>query len=288
MLQILNNASSPQIKTIFIIPFIFNLLLVGCNNLNPGVIDSRDEKDIQKTNTSLIIFTAASLVEPFNELGDLFETKNQGVELIFNFAGSQQLAHQIAQGAPCDIFASADARQMDAIVQSGRINSQSPIIFTHNHLAVIFPAENPGDIQILQDLSKHGLKLVLADEAVPVGNYAQQFLANAGQDPAFTTIYKHDVLQNVVSYESNVKAVLSKILLGEADAGIVYTSDITDNNRHQIGILKIPLELNVLADYLIAPLIDSQHPDLVQHFIEFVLSPTGQEILSKHGFLTVK
>ena len=96
------------------------------------------------------------------------------------------------------------------------------------------------------------------------------------------------MLENVVSYESNVKAVLSKILLGEADAGIVYTSDINDNNISQLGTLPIPGELNVLADYLIAQLKDSERPELAQDFIAFVLSPTGQEILSAHGFRTVK
>ena len=272
-----------------IISFFLILTLSGCNNLDTETSDDpREEPDSRGANTSLTIFTAASLVEPFTEIGEQFESQNPGVDLTFNFAGSQQLAHQLAQGAPCDIFASADTRQMEAIIKTGHINSQSPQIFTHNHLVVIFPSENPAGIQILKDLSKRGLKLVLAAEAVPVGNYSQQFLTKASQSPAFTERFKLDVLDNVVSYESNVKAVLSKVLLGEADAGIVYTSDITGNNISQLGMLPIPGELNVLADYLLAPLMDSQNPELTQDFIAFVLSPTGQEILSKHGFITVK
>ena len=273
-----------SITSIFLI-----LTLSGCNIRNPVTSDgTREDPQIQDSNMTLAIFTAGSLVSPFSEIGEQYESLNPGVELTFNFAGSQQLAHQLAQGAPGDIFASADIRQMEAIVKTGRIKSQSPQIFSHNHLVVIFPTENPGGIQMLQDLSKQGLKLVLAAEAVPVGNYSQQFLTKASQDPAFTESFKKDVLGNVVSYESNVNAVLNKVLLGEADAGIVYTSDINDRNINLLSILPIPEELNVLADYLIAPLMDIRDPELAQDFIAFVLSPTGQEILSNHGFITVK
>jgi molybdate transport system substrate-binding protein len=272
----------------FIIPTILCLVLTSCNLLNPGTSGTREESDSQDANISLTIFTAASLVEPFDEIADLFESQNPGVDLILNFAGSQQLAHQIAQGAPCDVFASADTRQMDAIVQTGRINPQSPLTFTHNQLVVIFPAANPADIQTLQDLSKPGLKLVLAAAAVPVGNYSLQFLTKASGVPGFSRSFKQEVLNNVVSYESNVKAVLSKVLLGEADAGIVYTSDITDSNTNQLGTLPIPEDLNILADYLIAALTDSHHPQLANDYIAFIISPIGQEILSKHGFIMVK
>jgi molybdate transport system substrate-binding protein len=276
-------------KYISIISIFLILSLSSCNKWNPVTRD-RPREDLQTQNSKkdLTIFTAGSLIEPYTEISDLFESQNPGVELTLNFAGSQQLAHQLALGAPGDIFACADTHQMEAVVKIGRINSQSPQIFTHNNLVVIFPKENPAGIQILQDLSKQGLKLVLAAEAVPVGNYSQQFLTKASQDPTFSENFKRDVLENVVSYESNVKAVLSKVLLGEADAGIVYTSDINDNNISQLGTLPIPGELNVLADYLIAQLKDSERPQLAQDFIAFVLSPTGQEILSTHGFIKVK
>jgi molybdate transport system substrate-binding protein len=267
---------------------ILSLILASCSFINRKSISAREEPENQVYTTQLTIFTAASLVEPFNELGNLFESQNPGIDLVFNFAGSQQLAHQIAQDAPCDIFASADSRQMDAIVQTGRINPQNPLTFTHNQLVVIFPVKNPANIQNLQDLSKPGLKLVLAAAAVPVGNYSQQFLIKAAQSPEYTDSFTQDVLNNVVSYETNVKAVLSKVLLGEADAGIVYTSDVTDNNTNQLGKLPIPKELNILAEYLIATLTDSQQHDLANDFITFLVSPVGQEILSKHGFITVK
>jgi molybdate transport system substrate-binding protein len=276
-------------KYFSIIPILLILSLSGCNNWNPVSSDNtREDPQTRDSKEDLTIFTAGSLVEPYTEISEVFESQNPGVELTLNFAGSQQLAHQLALGAPGDIFASADTHQMEAIIKTGRINSQSPQIFTHNNLVVIFPKENPAGIQILQDLSKQGLKLVLATEAVPVGNYSQQFLTKASQNPAFSKYFKSDVLDNVVSYESNVKAVLSKILLGEADAGIVYTSDINEDNISQLVTLPIPNELNVLADYLIAPLKDSESPELAQTFIDFVLSPKGQAILSTHGFITVK
>ena len=276
-------------KYFSIVPILLILSLSGCNNWNPvSSVNTREDPQTRDSKEDLTIFTAGSLVEPYTEISEVFESQNPDVELTLNFAGSQQLAHQLALGAPGDIFASADTRQMEAIIKTGRINSQSPQIFTHNNLVVIFPKENPAGIHILQDLSKQGLKLVLAAEAVPVGNYSLKFLTKASQDPSFSDNFKSDVLENVVSYESNVKAVLSKILLGEADAGIVYTSDINEDNINLLGTLPIPNELNVLADYLIAPLKDSESPELAQAFIDFVLSPKGQAILLTHGFITVK
>jgi molybdate transport system substrate-binding protein len=265
------------------------LLVSGCTDIkSDNHIDTQTQLDPQSTHTTLIIFTAASLVAPFNEIGENYKELNPAVDIIFNFAGSQQLAHQIAQGAPCDIFASADLRQMEAVVQSGRIDPQSTRVFTHNHLVVIFPSENLTDIQNLNDLAKPGLKLVLAAESVPVGNYSLKFISKASQNSFFGQNFQQNVLANVVSYEANVKAVLSKILLGEADAGIVYTSDITVQNVNQLGIIPIPEELNITADYFIAQLNDSHHPEKALEFINYVISSDGQEVLSKHGFITVE
>jgi len=261
------------------------LFVSGCTDIKS---DDHVDTQTQSTHTTLIVFTAASLVAPFNEIGENYEELNPEVEILFNVAGSQQLAHQIAQGAPCDIFASADQSKMEAVVQSGRIDPNNTRVFTHNRLVVIFPAENLADIQNLNDLAQPGLKLVLAAESVPVGNYSQKFLAKASQNPSFGQNFQQNVLTNVVSYEANVKAVLSKILLGEADAGIVYTSDITAQNINQLGIIPIPEELNITADYFIAQLNDSHHPETALEFINYVISSDGQEVLSKHGFITVE
>jgi len=140
----------------------------------------------------------------------------------------------------------------------------------------------------LEDLSKPGLKLILAAEAAPVGRYSQDFLEKASQDPAFGSGFKDDVLKNVVSNEENVRAVFSKVILGEADAGIVYASDVSRANVEQVATLAIPDDLNVLADYYLSLISDSQTPDLAKNFITFVLSTTGQDILASYGLIPLR
>ncbi|HNB53229.1 MAG TPA: molybdate ABC transporter substrate-binding protein, partial [Anaerolineales bacterium] len=163
----------------------------------------------------------------------------------------------------------------------------SPQKFVTNRLVVIFPADNPAGLSTLQDLNKAGLRLVLAAESVPVGGYSLEFLDKAAQDAGFSATFKEEVLTNVVSYEENVKAVLAKVVLGEADAGIVYTSDISGENASKVGQIEIPDALNVVASYPIAPLADSPNPDVAAAFVAFVLSPEGQKILSDYGFIPV-
>jgi molybdate transport system substrate-binding protein len=229
----------------------------------------------------ITVMSAASLSEPFQELGRLFEAQHPGVRVEFNFAGSHQLAQQLAQGAAADVFASADLEQMAIAAQAGRMEEGSPEIFVHNQLAVIYPASNPAGVLELADLARPGLKLVLAAAEVPAGRYSLQMLEKAGLDPAFPPYFKEDVLKNVVSYESNVKAVLTKVALGEADAGIVYVTDGND----QVKQLPIPAALNVTTSYPIAALQDSLQTELAQAFVDLALSPEGQLILIKYGFI---
>jgi len=235
---------------------------------------------------TLTVLAAASLTAAFQEIGGQFESQNAGVKVQFNFAGSQQLAQQIGQGAPADVFASANKTQMDVVVKSGQIVEDAPQVFVKNRLVVIFPKENPAKITSLQDLAKPGIKLDLAAKEVPVGQYALDFLDKASQDAAFGAAYKDEVIQNVVSYEENVKAVLAKISLGEADAGIVYTTDAASAEPGTIGMLEIPDAYNVIASYPIAVIKDSQNSELAKAFIDLVLSPAGQEILQKYGFIS--
>ncbi len=234
---------------------------------------------------NLTVFAAASLTEAFTEIGNTFQAEHPGVTVNFNFAGSNQLAEQIDQGAPADVFASANTKQMDAAVESGRIDAAAPHPFVKNRLVLVVPAGNPGGVAALQDLAKPGLRLVLAAQAVPVGQYALDFLDRASQEAEFGAGYKDSVLNNVVSYEENVKAVLTKVALGEADAGIVYSSDVTGEAADQVDRLDIPDALNTVAAYPIAALDDSAHPETAQAFVDFVLSPAGQDVLAKHGFV---
>jgi molybdate transport system substrate-binding protein len=236
---------------------------------------------------TLTVLAAASLTESFNEIGKLFESKNPGVKVAFSFAGSQQLAQQLSQGAPADVFASASPKYMDAAVQANRVAKDSPKTFVKNRLVVIFPKDNPAGIQQLSDLAKPGIKLDFGDKSVPVGQYTLDFLDKAAKDPAFSADFKNNVLKNAVSYEDSVKAVVTKVGLGEVDGGIVYVTDVTGSAASKISQLDIPDALNVIAAYPIAPISDSQAPDLARAFVDLVLSKEGQAVLAKYNFVPI-
>jgi molybdate transport system substrate-binding protein len=237
---------------------------------------------------ALNVFAAASLTGPFEEIGKRFESDHPGVTLVFNFAGSQQLAQQINQGAPADVFASANQPQMEAVIQAEGIEPGTQQTFVQNRLVVVYPKNNPAGLKELNDLAKPGLKLVIAAKEVPVGQYALNFLDKAAADPSFGSGYKEAVLRNVASYENDVKSVLAKVALGEADAGIVYASDISGADADKVGRLDIPDSINVIASYPIAPVQGSRQPGLARAFIDLVLSPVGKSILAKYNFIPVK
>jgi molybdate transport system substrate-binding protein len=234
---------------------------------------------------TLTVMAAGSLTEAFTELGQQFQQENAHVTVQFNFAGSQQLAQQLAEGAPADVYASANAKQMSAVVDAGRIDDAAPRVFARNRLVVIVPAANPAGIAALADLAKPGLKLVLAAKEVPVGQYSLDFLDKTAADPAFEAGFREAVMANVVSYEENVKSVLAKVALGEADAGIVYTSDAGEGVSGQVARIDIPDSLNVIAAYPIAVVRDSAQSEAAQAFLDLVFSAAGQAILSRHGLL---
>jgi len=233
----------------------------------------------------LTVNAAASLTEAFTEIAAQFERAHPDAQVILNLAGSQQLAQQIAQGAPADVFASADLWQMQAAVDSGRIDPSRVQVFAANRLVVVFPSDNPANIQSLHDLANPGVKLGLAAEAVPAGAYALEFLGKASQDPSYGSAYRQGVLDNVVSFENSIRAVLSKAQLGEIDAGIVYASDFTSARNEQLGAVEIPPELNITASYYLAPVTGSARPKLAEAFIRFVHSPEGQAVLARYGLL---
>jgi molybdate transport system substrate-binding protein len=237
------------------------------------------------TGQTVTVLAAASLTAPFQDLGKEFETAHPGVKVTFSFAGSQQLAQQLDQGAPADVFASASKSYMDAAVKSNRVDQSTVQTFAHNRLVVIFPIANPAGIKTLQDLAKPGLKLDLEAQAVPAGQYSLAFLDKASKDPSFSPSYKDNVIKNVVSYEDNVKSVLTKVSLGEADAGIVYVSDDTGDVTSKLGKLDIPDALNTVAIYPIAPISDSKNPNLAKAFVALVMSADGQTALAKYSFI---
>lgn len=234
--------------------------------------------------TELTVFAAASLTDAFNEIGKNFEAANPGVKLTFNYAGSQQLAQQLGQGAPADVFASANGKQMDVAIQAGRIVTGTAHTFARNRLVVIAPKDNQAQIKTLQDLAKPGLKLIFAAKEVPVGQYALDFLDKATKDGSMGADYKTTVLANVVSYEDNVRSVLAKITLGEGDAGIVYSTD-TYSVTDKVQSIAIPDNLNTLAAYPIAAVTDSKHFDLAKKFADYTFTTDAQTVLVKYGFI---
>ncbi|MEZ4572728.1 MAG: molybdate ABC transporter substrate-binding protein [Thermomicrobiales bacterium] len=235
---------------------------------------------------TLTVFAAASLTSSFNELGEAFEDANEGVTVEFNFAGSQALATQLAEGASADVFASANLTQMGRVVEADLVDGE-PVIFAQNRLAILVPAGNPANVQSILDLGDPDLKLVLAAEDVPVGRYAREVLAIAEQSAEFQNRNPEFTDFNVVSNETNVLQVVTRVRLGEADAGIVYETDVTPDVVGEVTLNPDPPEFNIIADYPIAALSDGD-TDLALSFIEFVRSSEGRQILADWGFLPVE
>lgn len=259
------------------------LLLIACTPSGNSLSTTGGTNAAERT--TLTVFAAASLTEAFTKIGQTVSAANPGVEVTFNFGGSQQLAQQIDQGAPADLFAAANAKQMDIAIASGRILRGTERTFVYNRLVVVTPVDNPGGVLSLTGLAQPGLQIVLAAKEVPVGQYALDFLAKADADGSLGAGYSKAVLANVVSYEENVRAVLAKVTLGEADAGIVYNSDVSPAAAAQVQRIDIPAPLNTIAAYPIAPLNDSPHAEVAQAFIDYLLSPEGQQILTDAGFM---
>ena len=243
--------------------------------------------EVPRIQGELTVFTAASLTDAFKEMGAHLERANPGTKIIFNFAGSPTLRTQLAQGARADVFASADEPNMQGAQKEGTIASE-PRTFVRNQLVAIVPAANPAQVMRLQDLARSGVKLVLTHKEVPVGNYSRQALARMSQDAAFGPEFATRVLANLVSEETNVKQVVAKVQLGEAHAGMVYSSDVTSAVRGAVQVLAIPEPFNVIARYPIAVVREAPNAAGAQVFIDYVLSPAGQAILTKHGFLALE
>jgi molybdate transport system substrate-binding protein len=196
-----------------------------------------------------------------------------------NLAGSSTLATQIVQGAPVDVFASADVAQMEVVEEAGLL-ATPPRVFARNRLVVIAAPDGP--VERLEDLADPGVLLVLAGPEVPVGAYARQALA--AMDGRYGEGFEEAVLANLASEETNVRQVAAKVRLGEADAAIVYATDAVV--VPEARLIEIPPDVNVTADYPVAVLADAPAPDLAHAFVELVLSEQGQAILRARGFTT--
>lgn len=225
----------------------------------------------------VVVFAASSLREAFTALAPIFEAEHPGVAVRLSFAGSQDVRTQIAQGAPADVFASADALHMAALGSLGRVGR--PETFARNEPVIAVAREFGGGITSLADLPR-AERLVIGGPGVPIGRYTIQILDRASRtDPTF----RARVEARVVSRELNVRQVLAKVSLGEADAAIVYRSDVIAAGD-RVNVVSIPATLNVVAKYPIAVVADAPHPALARAWVDLVLSPRGQAVLRDAGF----
>ena len=231
---------------------------------------------------SLTIYAASSLTDVFEELAAVFGEGHPRAEIVINFANSSTLAAQLIAGAPADIFASAAETQMSLAVSQQRITEDAVKIFAHNQLVLILPTENPADIHALGDLANENILLVLAVEGTPIRTYTNAMLdalnAEYGAD------FSRRVLANLVSEESNVRQVVARVMLGEADAAIVYQTDAIGKAGDALITIPVAPAFNQTAAYPIAALADAPNPALAENFIEFVLSDEGRAILRAYGF----
>jgi molybdate transport system substrate-binding protein len=219
---------------------------------------------------TLTVFAAASLKGSFTQIGKKFEAENRGVTVRFNFAGSSDLLAQIQQGAPADVYASADTKTMDD-AEDLRLLDGEPVDFATNTLQIVTPADNPADIDSLDDLADPDVKVVLCAPQVPCGAAAK------GVEKASRVDIKP------VSEEQSVTDVLNKVVSGEADAGLVYVTDVKAAGDNVHGVT-IPEDDNVVNTYPVAVLADSKHVDMAQGFADFVAGPEGQAVLTAAGF----
>ena len=255
------------------------LLIVGCGS------PAQTQTQSQSTPITLNVFAAASLTESFGAIAQQYQASHPTIKIVYNFNGSQILVQQITNGAKADIFASADTANMNKAIDAKAVSN--PQTFARNKLAVIIPASNPGNIVTLKDLARKGTKIVLAAPAVPAGKYSLQILDTMAKSPDYGPTYESNVKANVVSQEDNVKAVVQKVQLGEADAGIVYRTDVTVNLTDKVKMIDIPDNFNVVATYPVAVTQSSTHPVEALTFIQYLLSAEGQTTLLRYHFITV-
>jgi molybdate transport system substrate-binding protein len=211
----------------------------------------------------LTVFAASSLTEVFQALDP---------DANFNFAGSDDLATQIDEGAAADVYAAASTKYPDELFDSGLI--EKPQIFATNRLVLIVPKDNPAGVTSVADLGKEGVKLVIGAEGVPIGDYTRKVLDTMGEN---------DVLENVVSEEEDVKGVVGKVSLGEADAGFVYVTDVKPVEG-KVEVIELPDSAQAKVEYPIAVVKGTEHEEAARDYVELVLGPEGQQALADAGF----
>lgn len=231
---------------------------------------SEDDTDGATKDVTLTVFAAASLTDTFTELGEQFESDHPGVKVTFNFAGSSDLVAQITEGAPADVFASADTKNMDKLAAED-LQGQEPQDFASNTLQIVTPADNPEKVASFADLASKGVDLVICAPEVPCGSAARTVATSAG------------VILSPVSEEQSVKDVLAKVTSGEAEAGLVYVTDAKAAGA-DVEAIAFPEAASAVNTYPISTVKDSENATLAAEFVELVLSSEGQAVLAAAGF----
>ena len=247
------------------------VVLTACSDSNDGGSSNGSSSGT----TELTVFAAASLTGAFTQIAKDFEAGNPGTKVTYDFGSSGDLAPQIESEGTADVFASASESYMDDVQQKVGVSGRAD--FAQNQLVIITPPDNPGGIQTMRDLTNPGVQVVLAAPGVPVGDYAREALEAAG--------IEDQVLANVVSNEDDDASLVAKITSDEADAAIVYVSDVTSVVAPQVNAVPIPAAVNVVATYPIAVVTGTAHPDLAQAYVDYVTGPSGQATLKAYGFL---
>lgn len=218
----------------------------------------------------IVVFAAASLTDAFTALGDAFASEHPDAGVTLNFAASSDLVNQINEGAPADVYASADEHNMSKLVDAGR-NAGDPETFATNSLAIAVEPGNPLGVTGVESLADPELITLTCDPEVPIGRYTQQVFDAA------------DVSVEPDSFEESVRGILTKVIEGEADAGVVYATDVTAAGDDVAGVA-IPAGINVIARYPIAAVADAPNTPGADAFIAFVLGEAGQDVLAEFGF----
>jgi molybdate transport system substrate-binding protein len=277
--------SLPALHPLRVLPVLIalGLLLVACGGGSTTTGNTATGATPTASSTTLNVFAAASLTASFKQIATQYQAAHPSIKITYNFNGSQLLAQQIINGAKADVFASADLANMKKVSDPGLVGTQS--IFAKNRLAVIIPVSNPGHINSLKDLANKGVKIVVAAPSVPVGKYGLQVLDKMGKSSTYGPAYESAVKANFVSEEENVTSVVNKVQLNEADAGIVYRTDVTAAVASKVKLIDIPDQYNVIAQYPIAVVKSSTQATQAQAFVQYVLSSDGQAVLTKYRFL---
>jgi molybdate transport system substrate-binding protein len=251
--------------------------IVGC-----GGVSGREADDGGRPQGgTLTVLAASSLIDAFGVLANRFEEQNPDVKVRQSFESSSTLLAQIQQGAPADVFASAAEEEMNTAVEDGLVKGE-PEVFVKNREIVMVPKNNPANIRRFEDVAKPDVKLVLAGKDVPAADYALQILGKAKGE--YGAGFEKEVLSNVVSRESDVRASVNRVVVGDADATFGYASDYTPDIRDKVKVVQIPPDLNIVATYPIAALKDAKSPGLAKKWVEMVTSEEGQRVLQKWNF----